>query len=64
MQCYILNRNKILKLIEDLLPITKHTFDISVKKMMIKHNIFVTKKDYIITPKHNIDSDRKKIDSL
>jgi GR25 family glycosyltransferase involved in LPS biosynthesis len=64
MQCYILNRNKILKLIEDLLPITKHTFDISVKKTMIKHNIFVTKKNYIITPTHNIDSDRKKLDSL
>jgi len=32
--------------------------------MMIKHNIFVTKKDYIITPMHNIDSDRKKLDSL
>ena len=63
MQCYILNKKNISKLISDLLPIKNDTFDIKVKEMMRKHNIFITKKDYIKTPTHNKQSDRKKFDS-
>jgi GR25 family glycosyltransferase involved in LPS biosynthesis len=62
MQCYIINRNNIMKLIEDLLPIHNDTFDIKVKLMMDKHDIFITKKDYVLTPDHNNQSDRKKMD--
>ena len=63
MQCYILNKKNISKLINDLLPIKNDTFDIKVKEMMRKHNIFITKKDYVKTPTHNKQSDRKKFDS-
>ena len=63
MQCYILNKKNISKLINDLLPIKNDTFDIKVKEIMKKHNIFITKKDYVKTPTHNKQSDRKKFDN-
>lgn len=62
MQCYILNKKNIPRLIKDMLPIKNETFDIMVKMMMNKHNIYITKKNYVLTPEHNKQSDRKKVD--
>jgi glycosyl transferase, family 25 len=62
MQCYILNKKNIKKLIQDMLPIKNDTFDWKVKYIMMKHNIFITHKNYVETPDHNNSSDRKLID--
>ena len=65
MQCYILNKEKIPELIKDMLPINNYTFDVKVKLIMKKHNIYIVKekKKYLSTPEHNTVSDRKKIDN-
>ena len=62
MQCYIVNKDTVLKLIKDLLPIRNDTFDWKVKYIMMKHDIFITDKNFVETPEHNTRSDRKIID--
>lgn len=62
MQCYIVNKDTVLKLIKDLLPIGNDTFDWKVKYVMMKHDIYITDKNFMETPEHNTQSDRKFID--
>ena len=61
MQFYCLNKKNIKKLIDLLLPIKNLTYDMKVKEIMNKSNIYITKEKYLSTEKNN--SDRKKIDN-
>ena len=62
MQCYIINKIHIKKIIEELLPINNETFDWKIKYIMMSNNIYITKKNYVSTPNHDTKSDRKNID--
>lgn len=64
MQCYIINKKNILKLIKDMLPINNDTFDWKNKYLMNRHNIYITKKNYLKTPDHDYQSDRRNIDNV
>lgn len=63
MQCYIVNKKYIKDIINQLLPINNDTFDWKIKYIMMKNNIYITKNDYLKTPNHNKQSDRKHIDN-
>ena len=62
MQCYIVNKKYIKKIISELLPINNETFDWKIKYIMMNNDIYITKKDYVSTPEHDTYSDRKSID--
>ena len=62
MQCYIINKIHIKKIIEELIPINNETFDWKIKYIMMSNNIYITKKNYVSTPNHNTQSDRKTFD--
>lgn len=61
MQFYCIKKESIKKLINLLLPIKNITFDMKVKEIMNKSNIFITKEKYVSTEPDK--SDRKNIDT-
>jgi len=60
MQIYLIPKNKIPKIIKNILPINYSTFDDTIKQKMNDLNIYITNEKYIYTQHTN--SDRKTID--